>query len=135
MQAYHLKLNKDQCHFRCTSVPFFGEIISQNGVQPDQQKIKVLVEMPPQNKKEIQAFLVIINYLGKFSPSTASIYDPLQKLTSSRAVWMWNALYHGLYDKRKLLIKDDVYMKFYNETKVHSSSSTGRWGTMDSWHN
>ena len=23
----NLKLNKDKCHFRCTSVPFFGEII------------------------------------------------------------------------------------------------------------
>ena len=25
-----LKSNKDKCHFRCTSVPFFGEIISWN---------------------------------------------------------------------------------------------------------
>ena len=29
----NLKLNKDQCHFRCTSVPFFGEVISRCGVQ------------------------------------------------------------------------------------------------------
>ena len=42
----------------------------------------------PQNKKELQAFLGIINYLGKFSPSTAILCDPLQKLTSNRAVWM-----------------------------------------------
>ena len=31
----------------------------------------------PQNKKEFWAFLGIINYLGKFSPSTASICKPL----------------------------------------------------------
>ena len=42
----NLKLNKDKCHYRCTSVQFFGEILSQNGVQPDLQKIKALVEMP-----------------------------------------------------------------------------------------
>ena len=30
----NLKLNKDKCHFRCTSVPFFGEVISRHGVQP-----------------------------------------------------------------------------------------------------
>ena len=35
-----LKLNKDKCHFRCTSIPFFGEVISWNGVQSDPQKIK-----------------------------------------------------------------------------------------------
>ena len=31
----NLKLNKDKCHFRCTSVPFFGEMNSWHGVQPD----------------------------------------------------------------------------------------------------
>ena len=29
----NLKLNKDKCCFRCTSVPFFGEVISRKGVQ------------------------------------------------------------------------------------------------------
>ena len=31
----NIKLNKDKCHFRCTSVPFFGDVISRHGVQPD----------------------------------------------------------------------------------------------------
>ena len=30
----NLKLNKDKCHFRCTSIPFFGQIISRHGVNP-----------------------------------------------------------------------------------------------------
>ena len=34
----NLKLNKDKCHFRCMSIPFFGEVISRDGVQPDPQK-------------------------------------------------------------------------------------------------
>ena len=90
----NLKLSKDKCHFRCTSVPFFGEVISRNGVQPDPQKIKALMDMPPpNNKRELQAFLGIINYLGKFSPGTAAVCDPLQKLTSSRVAWTWNTSY------------------------------------------
>ena len=76
-----MKLKKDKCHFRCTSVPFFGKIILQNGVKPDPQKLKSLMEMPPpKNKKELQAYLGIINYLGKFSPSTASVCELLQRL-------------------------------------------------------
>ena len=31
----NLKLYKDKCHFVCTSVLFFGEVISRIGVQPD----------------------------------------------------------------------------------------------------
>ena len=31
----NLKLNKDKCHFKCTLVPYFGEIMSRHGVKPD----------------------------------------------------------------------------------------------------
>ena len=71
----------------------------------------------PKNKWELQAFLGIINYLGEFSPGTAEVCDPLQKLTSSRIMWMWNASYQQLFNKVKLLIKAEVSMKFYNDTK------------------
>ena len=36
-QNVNLKLNKAKCHFRCTSIPFFGEVVSRQGVQPDPQ--------------------------------------------------------------------------------------------------
>ena len=66
-QDVNLKLNKAKCHFRCMSVPFFGEVVSRQGVQPNPQKVRALTEMPvPQNKKELQAFLGIITYLNKF---------------------------------------------------------------------
>ena len=56
----NLKLNKDKCHFRCTSVPFFKQVISQNGVQPDLQKFKVLIEMPPTVKKSFRLSYVLL---------------------------------------------------------------------------
>ena len=37
-EEVNLKLNKDKCHFRCTSIPFFGKVISRQGVQPDPKK-------------------------------------------------------------------------------------------------
>ena len=52
-QEVNLKLNEDKCHFRCTSIPFFGKVVSREGIQPDPQKIKSLTDMPaPKNKKE-----------------------------------------------------------------------------------
>ena len=72
----------------------------------------------PNNKKEMQAFLGIINYLGKFSPGTADVCDLLCKLTSSKVVWTWNALSQPLFNKAKLLIKSDKCMKFYDDTKL-----------------
>ena len=58
------------------------------------------MDMPvPKNKKELQAFLGIINYLGTFSPDTVDVYDPLCKLTSSKVTWTWYASYQALFNK------------------------------------
>ena len=93
-------------------------MISREGVQPDTQKVKALINMPaPNNKKELQAFLGMINYLGKFSPGTTDICDPVHKLTSSKVTWTWNISYQALFNKVTSLIKVDMCMIFYNNTK------------------
>ena len=38
-------------------------------------------------------------------------------LTSGKTVWTWNALYQTLYGEAKILMKDDVCMKFCDETR------------------
>ena len=115
-QDLNLKLNKDKCHFRCMSILFFGKLMSREGIQPDPQKIKALTEMPvPKNKRELQSFLCIVNYLGKFPPGTVQVCKPVRKLTSSRTTWTWNALYQQLFDNAKSLIKTKVCMQFLQQ--------------------
>ena len=105
-------------------------MISRRGVQPDTQKIKALTDMPvPKNKKELQAFLGIFNYLGKFSSDTADVCNPLCKLTLSKGTW--NASYQSLFNKAKLFIKSDICMKLYDDTKplyLETNASRGGLG-------
>ena len=118
-QDVNLKLNKDNYHFKCMSIPFLGEVVSREGNQPDPQKIRALTEMPaPKNKKELQAFLGIINYLGQFFPDTLEVCEPLRKRMSSKMTWTWNASYQQLFQKAKLLIKAEMCIKFYDDTKL-----------------
>ena len=117
-QEVNLKLNKEKCHFRCMSIPFFGKVVARQGVQPKPQKVRVLTERPaPKNKKELQAFLGIINYLNTFSPGMSETCEPLRKLTSSKATWTWNTSYQQLFNKEKSLIKTEMCIKFYDDTK------------------
>ena len=117
-QDVNLKLNKEKCQFRCMSIPFFGEVVSRQGVQPNPQKVRALTEMlAPKNKKELQAFRGVINYLNKFSPGMLETCKLLRKLMSSKATLMWNASYQQLFDKAKSLIKLEMCMKFYDDTK------------------
>ena len=48
LRQANLKLNKDKCLFRCCSIPFFGEVISQQGVSLDPRKLQALTEMSQQ---------------------------------------------------------------------------------------
>ena len=42
----NLKVNNKKFHFRCTKIPFFGEVLSRKGMQPDHKKLCVLTKMP-----------------------------------------------------------------------------------------
>ena len=83
----------------------------------------------PKNKRELQAFLGIINYLGKFSPGMAKVCKPLRKLTSSKTAWAWNASYQQLFNKAKSLIKADVWMKFYDTKPLYLEADASRSST------
>ena len=73
--------------------------------------------LAPKNKRELQAFLGIINYLGKFSTGMVEVCKPLWKMTSSKMTWTWSTSYQQLFAKVKSLIRLDVCMKFYDDTK------------------
>ena len=72
----NLKLNKDKCNFRCTSVPCFGKIISMQGMRPDLGKLKAVMDVP-QSRKVLQTFLGRMICLRKFLPATGGECEPL----------------------------------------------------------
>ena len=97
-----LKLNKEKCHFRCTSIPLFGEVISHDGWNPDHRKLKALIDMLPlKHKEKLQSFLGMINYLSKFSPANIEVCELLRKFMSVKSEWLWNKIYQDLYNKAK----------------------------------
>ena len=55
----NLKLSKEKHLFRCTSIPFFDKVISQQGISPDPRKVQALTEMPPpKSRKNCRCSLV-----------------------------------------------------------------------------
>ena len=110
----NLKLNKDKCHFRCTSFHSYGEVLSWHSYR----KLKILMDMPSFIcTKELQSLQGMIKYLSKFLPATAEVFQLLRKLASVKADWSWDGTYYDLYDKAKRLITMDACMKFYDTSK------------------
>ena len=119
-----LKLNKYKCLFRCTSIPFFREILLWYVVSPYPRKVQALMNIPlSKSNKELQPFLGILNYLSKFLPVTAEVCEPWWKLSQVKAEWSWHGMYQDLYDKANKIVKQDACMKFM----MHPNPCTWKW--------
>ena len=60
-------LNKEKCHFLANKIEVLKYIVTPAGLSADPIKIgKVMDFHIPNNRKMLQAFVGIVNYLGKF---------------------------------------------------------------------
>ncbi len=76
-----LKLNPRKCVFGSTSLTFLGHTMSPEGVKPDQSKVVAIIQMPlPKSKADLQRFMGMVNYLGKFIQNLSQITAPLRQL-------------------------------------------------------
>ena len=80
-----VKLNKDKCIFKSASIPYFGHIISENGIHPDPEKIRAIEKMPsPKSQEELQTALGMLNYLSRYIPNLSSLNEPLRTLAKQK---------------------------------------------------
>ena len=93
-----LKLNSEKCIFKAESIPFFGHIISRDGIKPDPKKMDAIrMMMTPTSKLELQSFLGLCNYLAIYVPSLSAVLQPLCELTKKDTDFQWNSQYDILY--------------------------------------
>ena len=71
--------NKSQ--FKMKKIGFMGHIITEDGVLSGPNKVKAIIEMPkPDDKRSVQRFLGMVNYLLLFCPSPSDVVYPLHKI-------------------------------------------------------
>ena len=73
-----LKLNPDKCIFGESLVPFYGKVISNQGLKPDPKKVGVIVKMPaPKDKTHLASFLGMCQYLSPYIPRLSDVTSTL----------------------------------------------------------
>ena len=80
-----LTLNKEKCEFSQRQVKFLGQILSEDGIQSDLNKVAAIVQMKePTTVKEMWRFLGMANQRSKFTPHLADFTKPLRDLLSTK---------------------------------------------------
>ena len=86
----NIKFNFDKIQYKQKEVEFFGKMYTTQGCKSSDTKVKAITEMPkPENLKDLQTFLGMIQYLSKFSTLIAELAKPLWDLTKKNASYAW----------------------------------------------
>ena len=83
-----LVFNSHKCGIRQLQITFYGAIFTSKGMKPNPMKIQALQDLlTPDNHKQLQPFLGLINYLQHFLPNLASKTSFLREQILN---WDWN---------------------------------------------
>ena len=128
MQEAGLKLNREKCKFRQEEVEFLGHNISKEGVKiTDKKNAAIQALQRPENKKELQSALGMINYLTRFVPGAQTILAPLNELLKDKTEWRWDHQQEDSFNKIKKMIATGPVLAFFNPalpTVVAADSSS-----------
>ena len=129
-----MKLNLSKCQFNRNEITFLGHKITDKGVEPDPRKSKAICDMPePSNKKELQRFLGMITYLGKFIPNLSNETAPLRLLLEKDTLWSFDKPQKDAIRALKNLVTQSPTLQYFNPKlpiRVSSDASTLGLGAM-----
>ncbi|KAL4136285.1 hypothetical protein QTP88_007833 [Uroleucon formosanum] len=94
LRNHNLKIQPTKCEFLKQQCMYLGHIISENGIQPDPEKIKSVLQFPiPTSVKEIKSFLGLSGYYRKFIKSYSLISKPMTNLLRKDVTFNWDTSY------------------------------------------
>ena len=100
LEKYGLRGRLSKFQFFQDSVEYLGHEINQEGIQPLEKKVTAIKQAPtPKTVKQLESFLGMINYYGKFIPNLSSIAAPLNQLRHKNRPWQWGSQEETAFQK------------------------------------
>jgi hypothetical protein len=101
MKAQSLYAKESKCEFGMRELLYLGHIISGQGVQVHQEKIRAIVDWPmPKNLTELRGFFGLCSYYRRFVKGFSQLGAPLTDLTKKGA-FHWTEESQQTFNKMK----------------------------------
>ncbi|GBE85258.1 hypothetical protein SCP_0704450 [Sparassis crispa] len=106
--THHLYCSDKKTSLFLMELSFLGHVISQDGIQPDPQKVeKILNWSVPCSASQVRAFLGLVRYIAPFLPKLADFTHILNPLTMKDAELdfpTWTESHQAAFDNIKTLV-------------------------------
>ena len=136
LESAKLFCNKKKCKFFLLELDFLGHHISSRGIQPNDLKIKRILDWPtPKNSTDVRAFLGLVRYLATFLPMLAEYTRVLTPLTTKEAKlnFSWSSQHQTAFDAIKTLVVSSDCLTVIDhsdpENKIFVTCDASDWRT------
>ncbi|KAL4126171.1 hypothetical protein QTP88_010397 [Uroleucon formosanum] len=115
----NLKIQPAKCEFLKQQCMYLGHIISENGIQPDPEKVKSVLQFPTSTSvQEIKSFLGLSGYYGKCIKSYSLISKPMTNLLRKDVTFNWDTSCQEAFDKLKNILCLEPILQYPDFTKT-----------------
>ena len=122
-----LTLNGEKCEFRLPRLTFFGHQVTQNRVEPSEEKVAAIRNTdPPQNASEARSFLGLAQFESKFISDLSTVAEPIQRLTHKNVEFKWQSEQQAAFNKLKELITSTTALAYFDvnsKTRIVADAS------------
>ena len=114
----NIRFNLPKLKFKLPRVMYNGEILTKNGVEPDPEKVKAIIDMPPpSDKPALHRYIGMLTYLSPFCPNLSSVLQPLRQLLQDDQMFIWSEVQHIAFETSKELISQAPVLSYYDTHK------------------
>ncbi|UYV69808.1 K02A2.6-like [Cordylochernes scorpioides] len=119
IQEKNIKFDLTKARICLTKVRFLGHLISQNGINPEPNKIDKLITFKrPEDKKSLQRIMGLYNYLGKFIPNLAASTSNIRGILRKNVVWHWGPKQDREFDHIKECVRNAPSLAHFDKSKM-----------------
>ena len=122
-----IKFNANKLQLKCDEASFFGHTWTSEGVKPDNKKVSAILAMkPPDNAKDLQSFLGLVNYLARYSSQLSTITAPLRELTKKEIAFVWGPEHDYAFQAVKQEISSMGVLRYFDpkaDTTIQTDAS------------
>ena len=105
----NMKAAPDKSHFFLTRVKFLGHIIERNTITPLNSRIDAIQKFqPPANKKKIQEFLGMLNFLRKYVHKMQLYLRPFCNILRQPNNFEWTTEHQTRFEEIKTLLNEQL---------------------------
>ncbi len=133
--------------FYAQETKYLGYILTRGGIKPQPKKLQAILALnPPNNVKELQRFLGMVQYYRDMWQKCSEMLAPLTDLVgecretkttkknkTKKKPWQWESIHQKAFDNVKATIAKEVVLAYPDFTKpfeIYTDASTMQLGSV-----